>query len=437
MLISSKSCLSRRANTHVKEPLSFNSSEAIVHPARVSPSNGFSILLPKFSSSSISRSLVSTLVALATFTAAASPGLTLPVSTQETLDHAAALKSAPTYREFPKELDSQIVGKDCKDPYRGNMMEWNSAHPKNVFLICIHAWGLSAREFDGFGKEMASRGFESTALDVRGFGLNRDQDGMKTIDLKLAIDDISQILAKKRKSDPEKKLIVVGESMGGALALKVAAAYPDLVDGVVCSAPAWRIFSLKKITMRGLVDQVFGEPGLAAKSVATMASSDPKLHKQWLSDNVYRMNYSVSEAFAYYRLMQSTPQNAMDIKGIPILVVQGIDDHLSKPDASVKLFKKLKTKRKQLAIVLGGEHLVFEENQLKPLLASFLEDWIAKLLPGKRTFDLTPQMVVVGDPSKLGSSEIQNLERLKVLAGVRPESKKTTTAALKRESSMP
>lgn len=121
------------------------------------------------------------------------------------------------------------------------------------------------------------------------------------------------------------------------------------------------------------------------------------------------------------------------------MVVQGINDHLSKPDASVKLFKKLKTKRKQLAIVLGGEHLVLEEGQLKPLLASFIEDWIHKQLPGQRTFDLTPQMVVVGDPTSLARGDIQNLERLKVLAGVRPDtgSNGAATAALKRDAVTP
>lgn len=432
MLIPFKFCSKKQAKERHKEisNLSSNSTRIV---ARASAS---SQKVSKFNSS-----LVAACLSLAIGSVSIAPSFALPISTQDTVDHAAALKSAPTYREFPKELDSQIVGrKGNAKPYRGNMLQWNSSSPKDAFLLCIHAWGLSAREFDGFGKEMSARGFDSAALDVRGFGPNRDQEGMRKINLSRSIEDIGQVLASKRKSDPEKKLIVVGESMGGALALKVAATYPDLVDGVICSAPAWRIFSLKKITVKGLVDQVFGEPGLAVKSITTMASSDPKLQKQWVSDNVYRMNYSAPEAFNYYRLMQSTPKNAMDIRGIPIMVVQGINDHLSKPDASVKLFKKLKTKRKQLAIVLGGEHLVLEENQLKPLLASFLEDWILKQLPGKRTFDLTPQMVVVGDPTTLASDDINNLEELKVLAGVRPDTSGANgaaTAALRRDAVTP
>ncbi len=435
MLIPLEFCSNERAKKRHKETSnsSPSSSRIVARAASASFRNfGGKVSL-------LNSSLVAACLSLAAGLTSIAPGFALPISTQDAVDHAAALKSAPTYREFPKELDSQIVGrKGNAKPYKGNLLEWNSSSPKNAFLICIHAWGLSAREFDGFGREMSARGFDSAALDVRGFGPNRDQEGMRKINLARSIEDIGQVLASKRKSDPEKKLIVVGESMGGALALKVAATYPDLVDGVICSAPAWRIFSLKQITVKGLVDQVFGEPGLAVKSITTMASSDPKLQKQWVSDSVYRMNYSAPEAFNYYRLMQSTPKNAMDIRGIPIMVVQGINDHLSKPDASVKLFKKLKTKRKQLAIVLGGEHLVLEEGQLKPLLASFIEDWIVKQLPGQRTFDLTPQMVVVGDPTSLAQGDIQNLERLKVLAGVRPDAANgAATAALKRDAVTP
>lgn len=37
------------------------------------------------------------------------------------------------------------------------------------------------------------------------------------------------------------KLLLLGESMGGALALKVAADNPDIVDGVIASEPAYRV----------------------------------------------------------------------------------------------------------------------------------------------------------------------------------------------------
>ncbi|MDZ4837589.1 MAG: alpha/beta fold hydrolase [Candidatus Melainabacteria bacterium] len=393
----------------------------------------------KFQSQSLfraKRNLAAVMVALSLVTTLAPSGLALPVSTTESVDHAAALKSAPTVNVIPKELDGQIK-KGKNSPYRGNMLEWNSANPKDAFIVCIHAWGLSAREFSSFGTEMSTRGFDVAALDVRGFGANRDQDGMKTIDLDKAIKDIGQLLAAKRKSDPKKKIFLVGESMGGAMALKTAALYPELVDGVVCSAPAWRIFSLKTITVKGVVDQVLGEPGFAARFITNKASSDEKLQKQWLSDSNYRMNYSAPEAFHYYRLMQSTPKNAKEIKGIPVLVMQGLNDHLSKPCASVKLFKKLKNKSKQLAIVLGGEHLVLEENQLKPLVASFVEDWVLNQMHDKKASNATPQMVVIGDPGTLDQEDQKELNRLKLLAGVRTPSPKARTTALKRDTLSP
>jgi acylglycerol lipase len=375
----------------------------------------------------LKRSLTAILVALSAAGTAASPSLAL--STNETVEHAAILKSAPPCTELPTVLETK--GKNS--PYYGNRLQWNSANPNDAFLLCIHAWGLSAREFSSFGKEMSNRGFDSEAMDVRGFGLNRNQEGMKIINLRQATKDIGQMLADKRKTDPKKKLFLIGESMGGAMALKVAATYPELVDGVVCSAPAWRIFSLKSITVKGIADQVFGEPGLAAKSITHMASSDEKLQNQWLSDSVYRMNYSAPEALGYWKLMRSTPKNAESIKGIPILVVQGLNDHLSKPEASVKLFSRLKNKNKQLAIVLNGEHLVLEENQLKPVVASYVQDWVLNQMRDHAHAEASPQMVAVGDPAEITAVESKELERLKKIAGVKPLPQTRTTASIKRD----
>jgi len=345
------------------------------------------------------------------------PTSAFPVSTNESVEHANLIKGAPAYHEFPDELQLHVSKtRHGREPHRMNLMQWNATSPSNAYLLCIHAWGLSAREFNGFGEEMATRGFDTAAIDCRGFGIDRKKKGMKRIDFEGTTDDIAALLSSVRKKNPNKKIFVVGESMGGAMALKVGAQYPELVDGVICSAPAWQIFAVKKITMEGLVDQVFGEPGFAARSVATMASSKPELHKQWFTDRAYRMNYSVPEAFDYYKLMRSTPRNAKSIKDVPVLVIQGLGDRLSRPEASAMIFKRLKnTASKQFAIVAGAEHLVLEEDQLTDKVATFVEDWIMKQMSDKQD-KAAPSVVVIGGEN-LPEAKQTKVEKLKALAG--------------------
>lgn len=385
-------------------------------PARVSSAPGtFTVLKRVFTPIVTALSL-----ALSVFSA---PSDALPPSTNESVEHAAVLKQAPIYREFHEELDFHLdiprPSKPSEAQRKMDVMEWPSAkpsaEPRNVYLLCIHAWGLSAREFDGFGQEMSSRGFDTVAIDVRGFGVHRKDKGRQRIDFEGTVDDIARILRTVRKEHPEKKIFVVGESMGGAIALQVASRYPKLVDGAISSAPAWQIFGVRKITVKGLFDQVFGEPGLAAKSVASMASNDEALVKQWLTDNAYRTDYTVQEAFLYYRLMRSTPQTARDIRTVPVLVMQGVNDRLSKPDASARVFKEISNSNKQFAIVAGSEHLVLEENQLTGNVANYVEDWVLKQCVKRDDTKPAPQVVVI-DAEKSQRSEIQKAQKLKALA---------------------
>lgn len=339
-----------------------------------------------------------------------------PVSTKKTVEHAALIKSAPAYQEFPEELQRHIHGGDDGHLKRMNLLEWKSAEPKDAYILCIHAWGLSAREFNDFGAVMSAHGFDTAAIDVRGFGLDRKKHGMKRIDFPGTVQDISKLLGSVRKRNPDKKIFVVGESMGGALALKVGADFPDLVDGVIVSAPAWQISGVKRLTFEGLFDQVFGEPGFAARSVANMASNNSDLKKQWLTDESYRMNYSVPEAYDYYRLMRSTPLNAKNIKDVPVLILQGLGDRLSKPEASALLFKRIQNPSKQFAIVAGSEHLVLEEGQLTEKVSSFVEDWILSQMNNAGDENKTPSVVVI-DNGEVKEAQRQELEKLKDLAG--------------------
>lgn len=339
-----------------------------------------------------------------------------PVSTNETVEHAALLKTAPTYHEFPEQFQYQMTDSAGRSLKRMNLLEWKSVAPRDAYLLCFHAWGLSAREFNSFGEVMSSRGFDTAAIDVRGFGLDRKKHGMKRIDFPGTSNDAAKLLTRVRKESPEKKIFVVGESMGGAMALKVAAEHPELVDGVIVSAPAWQIYGVKRLTFEGLFDQIFGEPGFAARSVANMASSDPALRKQWMTDEAYRMNYSVPEAYDYYRLMRSTPWNAKHLKDIPVLILQGFNDRLSKPEAAATLFKKIGNAEKQFVIVGNSEHLVFEEDQLKEKVANFVEDWILNQMDRTKHVDKAPPVVIINGDA-VPDARLNEIEKLKHLAG--------------------
>ena len=99
-------------------------------------------------------------------------------------------------------------------------------------------------------------------IDVKGFGAGRDNDGDK-LELSDSIARIKELLSYIRENEPNTPTYLVGESMGGAIAIAVAARYPELVDGIICSAPAWKVYKRKRTTAKSIFDLVMTSPGPA------------------------------------------------------------------------------------------------------------------------------------------------------------------------------
>ncbi|MGD0143977.1 MAG: alpha/beta fold hydrolase [Rhizomicrobium sp.] len=116
-------------------------------------------------------------------------------------------------------------------PYR----LWPAAHPKGIVLLLHGAFDYSGA-FDDIGPKFAARGLTAFAYDQRGFGATRSRRhwcGRKRM-VEDAIDAVSYI----RTRYGSLPLVIVGESMGAAVAVHAAASAPNLdISGLVLSAP--------------------------------------------------------------------------------------------------------------------------------------------------------------------------------------------------------
>ncbi len=121
------------------------------------------------------------------------------------------------------------------------MLEWKSQAPAKVIVVCIHGLGLCARAYKPLAKELSAAGIDGFGVNVRGFGPDRDKPDRAKLNCAETVGDVRKLLTNIRKEQPDYKVFLIGESMGGALAIRIAAENPGLVDGVVCSAPAWKL----------------------------------------------------------------------------------------------------------------------------------------------------------------------------------------------------
>src|SRR4051794_5889410 len=104
---------------------------------------------------------------------------------------------------------------------------WRGAGPT---VVLLHAGVADRRGWTGVGDRLAATGLDVVAYDRRGFGATPPGEGRFT-----HLDDLRAVLDATAGDRPA---WLVGNSMGGALALDAALALPERIAGLVLLAPA-------------------------------------------------------------------------------------------------------------------------------------------------------------------------------------------------------
>lgn len=295
-----------------------------------------------------------------------------------------------------------------------HMLEWKSPSPAKIFVVCIHGLGLCARAYKPLAQELSAQGIEGFGVNVRGFGPDRDKPERAKLDCLKTVEDVSKLLTSIKEKHPDYKVFLVGESMGGALAIRIAAENPALVDGVVCSAPAWKLLKMRRTAVKGVFELFLfkgDHPGPAGRAVIRQATSDSKLADHWLTDPSHKLKLSFGEATAFLRFIKKTDTYAKQLDK-PVLVVQGLNDLLVSPKAVAKLFKDIPSANKTFLIDGEGEHLVLEEGRFSPALTSRLVNW----LKTDSAAESVPSTVKTINDQTLSLSEKRHLSKLQRLA---------------------
>lgn len=316
--------------------------------------------------------------------------------------------------------DTCAIGSPClADPacvVVGNthILEWKSKTPAKIVVVCIHGLGLCAMAYKPLAKQFSDAGIDGYGINVRGFGPDRDKVDRAKLNCIDTVGDIGKLLVDIHKQYPDYKVFLVGESMGGALAIRAAAENADLVDGVVCSAPAWKLLKMQSTAVKGVFELYLfpsHRPGIASLGVIKQATSDHELAEHWLTGQSHKMKLSRKEAFDFVRFVSKTDRYAKKLE-MPLLVMQGLDDHLVSPKAVAELFGDIPARSKEFLIDAKGEHLLLEEGNFSPALLEKMLAW----LKADHSSDQSPTLITMINEQSLSTPEAHRLQRLLKIA---------------------
>ncbi len=224
---------------------------------------------------------------------------------------------------------------------------------------------------------MAGRGCAVYAVDVRGFGkwMKRQDD---KVDFEGSMSDVEAALRALHKAYPRTPVFLVGESMGGGIAMQATSRNPGLVHGLICSVPSSDRYA--KLSSELIVGTRYlqnkDKPMNLSAEVINRTTTSTKLRKQWSNASTNRMKLSPKELKQFSEFMKGNEDAAVLIDKTPSLMLAGFKDKLVKPEGTVDLFNALSVQDKLLMVVGDGEHLLLEENQMSTQLEQLVSDWI-------------------------------------------------------------
>ena len=129
-------------------------------------------------------------------------------------------------------------------------------NPPRAALLCIHGLGLNSDTYRNFATRMCRRGIATYAIDVRGFGAWMKANGKAHLDFEGTLQDVKSTLTRIHKAHPKLPVFLLGESMGGAIALRAASMYPELIQGLISAVPAGDRFDQKNQDLKVAVESL-------------------------------------------------------------------------------------------------------------------------------------------------------------------------------------
>ncbi|HEY9869988.1 MAG TPA: alpha/beta fold hydrolase [Candidatus Obscuribacterales bacterium] len=267
------------------------------------------------------------------------------------------------------------------------LIEWrdHAVKPQGV-IVMIHGVTLHAGVFDVSARALAARGFVVVAPDLRGFGrwqqkreLRRDE---RRVNYSRSQQDVIGLIDKVRKLHPGLPVYVVGESLGANMAVGLAAARPDLVDGLVLSSPciARHIFLVASMLTDVVRSLPAGNGQLSMKSyIRSRLSEDAKIVEGYQQDPAIRKTLSLRELIQSRFALKRGYLAARGVPArLPVLIMQGTADRLFKPRGVYALVESLPCADERVKWFDGRGHLLLETAYVAPEVLDTMTDWLSE-----------------------------------------------------------
>lgn len=247
-------------------------------------------------------------------------------------------------------------------------------------VVLVHGLGEHCGRYDNIINRLAGEKISFYGLDHRGHGRSQGKRGHLE-HFSYYLQDLKLVVDIARKQNPGLPLIMLGHSMGGAIAGRYALDYSKDINALILSAPgiipgsappAWQDLMARFLSK--VAPATTFPNGLNADDL----SHDPEVVKAYLNDPLVHNKISARWYTEFIAGGQELLRRASELT-MPLLVIHGSGDKIVDISGSEQVFKAARSQDKEFKPFSGLYHEAMNEKQ--PEQAEVLDvvaEWILK-----------------------------------------------------------
>lgn len=251
---------------------------------------------------------------------------------------------------------------------------WEAAPPRGV-LVFVHGFGEHSGLYGGVARHFAARGYSVYVADQRGHGRSPGARGHvdSWADFR---GDLGVFLAHVEEQNPSRPIVLVGNSMGAAVALDYALHAPGRLRGVVASSaplaevgvPVW-LRALGRVLAK-----VWPSFAMDARLDLSNLTRDEEAARAIVEDPLFHQRGTARLMEALTAVKAEILERAGEFR-LPLLLLHGSDDKIASPEGSRRFLEGAASLDKVRKEYEGARHNLFHETNRLDVFRD-LEAWI-------------------------------------------------------------
>jgi len=251
-----------------------------------------------------------------------------------------------------------------------------AAKTPRAVIVALHGFNDYSNAFDMAAKWWMQAGITTYAYDQRGFG-GAPQRGVWP-GSQIMVDDAREMIALARAAHPGLPVYLLGDSMGGAVALSLAASQtPPDVQGIILAAPAvWGWSSLNPV-YRGalwLAAHTLRANKMTGQGLGVVASDNFEMLRALGRDPLVIKDTRTDAVYGLVGLMERGYRSAAQVK-LPVLLLYGEHDQII-PKKPVEAVIAALPGPKRVLRYRNGYHMILRDLQAQVVWRDIAE-WMA------------------------------------------------------------